>query len=557
MAGGLLQLVSEGQQNIILNGNPHKSFFKSKYAQYTNFSLQKFVLNYEGSKTMGLTEDSTFTFKIKRYADLLMDCYLSVELPTIWSPILPPQYDTETQTYTPWAPYEFRWIKNIGTLMIRQIQITCGNQLLQQYSGQYLLSAVQRDFSKEKRELFDKMIGNILELNDPANSGARVNAYPNSFYTPALAGPEPSIRGRTLYIPLNSWFGLNSKMAFPLVALQYNELQITITMRPINELFQIRDVYDAINGFPYVAPNFNLFYMQMYRFLQPPPDIPIGNGSYIDTRSIWNANIHLNCTYGFLSNNESRYFALNQQDYLFRQVYERVFYNITGPNKVEVNSLGMVANYMFFFQRSDVNLRNEWSNYNNWPYDYEPNNVVLAPSDGATIVSTSNGDAYIGAGVNADGTLTGLFLTQDYSPQNALEILTNLAILYDGEYRENEQPSGVYNYVEKYIRTQGNAPDGLYVYNFCLDTSPFNVNPSGACNMSRFNKIEFEFNTIIPPINQQAQTLAVCNPDTGEIIGVNKTNWNIYEYNFNLVVFEERINMVVFTGGNAGLMYAT
>ena len=23
---------------------------------------------------------------------------------------------------------------------------------------------------------------------------------------------------------------------------------------------------------------------------------------------------------------------------------------------------------MWFFQRSDVNLRNEWSNYTNWPY---------------------------------------------------------------------------------------------------------------------------------------------------------------------------------------------
>lgn len=89
MPGGIMQLVSQGQQNIILNGNPSKSFFKSTYHQYTNFGLQKFVLNYEGSKTLRLSEESTFTFKVKRYADLLMDCYLSVALPNIWSPILP------------------------------------------------------------------------------------------------------------------------------------------------------------------------------------------------------------------------------------------------------------------------------------------------------------------------------------------------------------------------------------------------------------------------------------------------------------------------------------
>ena len=41
MAGGLLNLIAVGNQNIILNGNPTKSFFKTKYAKYTNFGLQK------------------------------------------------------------------------------------------------------------------------------------------------------------------------------------------------------------------------------------------------------------------------------------------------------------------------------------------------------------------------------------------------------------------------------------------------------------------------------------------------------------------------------------
>ena len=37
MAGGLLNLISTGNQNLILNGNPSKTFFKVKYAKYTNF----------------------------------------------------------------------------------------------------------------------------------------------------------------------------------------------------------------------------------------------------------------------------------------------------------------------------------------------------------------------------------------------------------------------------------------------------------------------------------------------------------------------------------------
>jgi len=50
MPGGLMQLVSEGQQNIILNGNPSKTFFTTTYAKYTNFGLQKFRVDFEGSK---------------------------------------------------------------------------------------------------------------------------------------------------------------------------------------------------------------------------------------------------------------------------------------------------------------------------------------------------------------------------------------------------------------------------------------------------------------------------------------------------------------------------
>ena len=565
MAGGLMQLVSQGQQNIILNGNPSKTFFKSVYAQYTNFALQKFRVDFEGSKTLRLSEPSTYTFKIPRYADLLMDCYLSVVLPNIWSPILPPQDPNDvnpSNNSDQWVPYEFKWIQNLGAKMISKISITCGNYTLQEYSGDYLLSAVQRDFNTDKKTLFDRMIGNVAELNDPANAGARVNAYPNAYFTEALAGPEPSIRGRTIYIPLNNWFGLKSQMAFPLTSLQYNELHINITLRPINQLFQMRDVFDSVNNYPYVAPNFNLWYMQFYRFLQPPPDVSIGIDSYSDLRTLWNADVHLNCTYGFLSNDEERQFALQEQKYLIKQVRERIFYDVTGPNKVSLESIGMVSNWMFYFQRSDANLRNEWSNYTNWPYGYVPNDVIPAPIDGTYLVYRDDGSGvlvpvYIGPGVNPNGQLTGLDITPVYSPENDKYILISMGVLLDGSYRENIQPSGVFNYIEKYIRTSGNAPEGLYCYNFAINSNNMELQPSGAINMSIFNLIELEFTTIIPPLDPLAQSLVICNPATGEPIGVNKPTWRIYDYNFNLTLFEERINQVVFIGGNCGLAYAT
>ena len=110
MAGGLLNLVSTGQENIVLNGNPKKSFFTATFAEYTNFGMQKFRVDFEGSKQLRMSEESTFTFKIPRYADLLMGTYISVNLPHIWSPIYPPQTDADGSGSgtAKWVPYEFR-----------------------------------------------------------------------------------------------------------------------------------------------------------------------------------------------------------------------------------------------------------------------------------------------------------------------------------------------------------------------------------------------------------------------------------------------------------------
>jgi hypothetical protein len=560
MPGGLLNIVSTGQQNIILNGNPQKSFFKATYKKYTNFGKQNFRLDYEGTPQLNLTTETTYTFKVKRYADLLMDCYICVTLPNIWSPIYPPQTYVNsdgTEVYSDWSPYEFAWIKNIGAEIISKVTIQCGNQQLQQFSGKYILSSTQRDFNSQKLGLFNEMIGNIPELNDPGNSGPRVNAYPNAYYTTSSAGAQPSIMGRTLWIPLNSWFCMTSVQAFPLVALQYNELSINVSFRPVNEWFTIRDVIDYQNNFPIVAPNFNQSHMQFYRFLQTPPDEKLNVDSYIDTRTNWFVDINLNCTYCFLSSDEANIFAKNEQKYLFKQIHEKPFYNITGQNRIDLDSIGMVISWMFYFQRSDVNLRNQWTNYTNWPYETMPQDVVPASTAGDVSNPNPIGPSQLGPGLNPDGTLSGLYYTGVYNPQNLKDILVALGILLDGQYRENILPAGVYNFVEKYIRTSGFAPPGLYCYNFCLNTDPYSIQPSGAINTSRFTNVQFEFTTITPPVDPYAQVLTICDPATGDIVGINKPTWRLYDYNFNMYLMEERVNMVIFVGGNAGLLYAT
>ena len=142
-----------------------------------------------------------------------------------------------------------------------------------------------------------------------------------------------------------------------------------------------------------------------------------------------------------------------------------------------------------------------------------------------------------------------------YNTENEKNILTTLGILFDGKYRENTMAGGIYNYIDKYVRSSGNGPDGLYFYNFGLQTNPLDFQPTGAVNLSKFSKIELEINTIPPPLDPSAQFYTVCDQG-GDLIGVNKQNWEIYKYNYDFILFEERYNVVTFVGGNAGLMYA-
>jgi hypothetical protein len=572
MAGGLLNIISVGNNNVILTGNPSKTFFKVTYSKYTNFGLQKFRIDYDGLRELRLTEQSVFSFKIPRYAELLMDAYVAVTLPDIWSPVHNPVSESKDSVYNTdnrWAPYDFRWIQNIGALMIKEITITCGSLLIQRYTGEYISAMVDRDFTNEKKELFNKMTGNVPELNDPGNAFHRENTYPSAFYTENSAGAEPSIRGRQLYIPLNAWFMLNTGCAIPLICLQYNELVINVTFRPIQELFQVRDVYDNVYQRPYVQPDFTLPQFQMYRFLQTPPAVDIALSNYENKINTWNADVHLLATYCFLSKEETQTFAAQDHVYLVKDIFQYNFENITGTQRLKLNSNGMIASWMWYLQRNDVNLRNEWSNYTNWPYDGLPSplNIITsqpvqklentaAPSSALYIYDKNTNTYYSLANDPNDGRTTGIVTVGDYAIQNRREILENMGILLNGEYRENILTRGVYDYIEKYTRTNGSAQEGLYCYNFCLNTSPFEYQPSGALNLSKFKNIELEITTHVPPIDSVNSSFDVLCDDAGNPVGVRKSNWRLYDYNYNMTLFEERYNILSFISGNCGMLYA-
>jgi len=433
------------------------------------------------------------------------------------------------------------------------------------------------------------MTGNVSELNNPAYAFDRNGNYPNVYPTNMdnydVLGPEPSIRGRQLFIPINIWFTLQSKMSFPLVSLQYQELNIEVELKSIEQLFTIRDVEKLIKPTtnnselntsaytigPHIKPNFNKDEYQFYRFLQPPPwknsspNITLNNGDWEDKRTIWSADVHLLCTYAFLSDEEIQYFASKEQKYLIKEIYHHTYENIVGSSKVNLkSSSGMVSNFMWFLQRNDIHLRNEWSNYTNWPYDKQPfglinpNGIILDDDNNIVDINAKSitiNDTSYNPSINTDNSLTNIKITGNYSPENIKNIMNKWGLILDGKYRENTLDSGVLSYVEKYARNQGYSREELYCYNFSLSSNPFDVQPFGAMNLSKFKKIEFEITTNIPSMNPEPSQANFVFNENGECIGTNYNQFNIYNYTYTLNIIEERYNILSFLNGNASLMY--
>ena len=102
---------------------------------------------------------------------------------------------------------------------------------------------------------------------------------------------------------------------------------------------------------------------------------------------------------------------------------------------------------MFRFRRSDVKDRNEWTNYTNWDFENKLPQFTKSTIIDAATVKNIIGDV-------------GVY------PKNIKNILLNMAIILNGDYRENVLNSSVYSFCEKYSRTNGVLMD--YHYSFAL-----------------------------------------------------------------------------------------
>ena len=186
MAGGLLQIVASGAQDVYLTGNPQITFFKVVYRRHTNFSIESIQQFFRNEQNLDFGK-STYSV-IERKADLMSGAVLEITLPAL----------NQTQV----GNTRVNWVDGIGNALIKSAIVKIGGYTVDTQSGEWMDIHSQYNVTKDKRNTYDEMVGN------------------RATDTNILSNQE-----LTLHIPLNFWFS-NPGLALPIEALQYHDVEI-------------------------------------------------------------------------------------------------------------------------------------------------------------------------------------------------------------------------------------------------------------------------------------------------------------------------------------------
>ena len=464
MGGGVMQLVAIGAQDVFISGSPEMSYFKMVYKRHTNFSMESVRQTFSTKPTLD-TKGNTFSCRITRVADLLQDVFLSVILPNIYSN----------------DRLRFKWVENISNYMIYSYTLKIDTQTIDIVWGEWMDIWNELTLTADKKDGYNRMTGNVEEFMRPKSSEPRVNYNNNtityfSYPTAGTTADKPSIAARRLYIPVPFWFTKNPGLALPLIALQYQNIDLVIEVRNIEELYHI---YDAQTNL-YYSPNqyrqiiagrtsplstlnavndgivqlinsdrvittrvVNNDDVSIQRFL-----VPIDT-SYANVSSSVDIDAYVECNYIFLDEAERKSVASQSHDFLVERVYRIDKEGITTQGMIDLVIQNPIKEIIWVARRSDAKLYNSWNNFTN----------SLRNEGNSNILSTAK-------------------------------------LLWNGMERFEEKPYVFFNMIQPFRYHTRCPRDGICVYSFAL--YPEKSQPSGSFNASIINKIQM-YVTTNPP----------------------------------------------------------
>ena len=173
MAGGLMQLVAYGAQDVYLTGNPEVTFYQAKYKRHTNFAMENIEQTVNGTAA----NSGRVSVTVARNGDLVGDMYLELE--------------SSIATTATAEAGDCNWVAERA---ISSVELSIGGQRIDKHYQKWWRLYSELYLDEAKKATWGKM---------------------------TTAG-----NGKSVYLPLVFFFNRNPGLYLPLIALQYHEVRL-------------------------------------------------------------------------------------------------------------------------------------------------------------------------------------------------------------------------------------------------------------------------------------------------------------------------------------------
>lgn len=306
---------------------------------------------------------------------------------------------------------KFAWVKKLGHAIIEEVYIDVGGTIIDRHYGDWLNIWHELTGHNSLENIYDKMIGNIPILTSFDRNKK----------------PQYKIR-----IPLQFWFCRFNFLAFPLIALQYQDVIIHVKLRRFELISYIED-----GNFIKIDNNANQFFLdEIVEVL----NIPFEANLLID--------------YIYLDSYERKQFALSSHDYLIDQLNVQEFCGIT-QDKIQ-----------FILDK----------------FNHPTKELIFV----------SQKDRYV---TNPTGYNECMWYNYSMFDNNTSNPIYTFQMQFDSYERVNKISGNYTNYVQPYESHYRTPSDGINMYSFSLFPEEFQPSGSANFSVISKVNVELELNT--------------------------------------------------------------
>ena len=209
MAGGLMQLVAYGAQDVYLTGQPKVTFFQAVYKRHTNFAMENIQQTVNGTPSNG----GRVSVTIARNGDLVGNMYVALQ-----------PNNTGAKTTSDNVNPDTCWIAERA---ISAVELTIGGQRIDKHYQAWFRLYAEVFLSESDKINYGKLVSSAFPIADSTNKNY-------------------------VYLPLLFFFNRNPGLYLPLIALQYHEVRLDFDLTTYFNTFFSQSVFEVWANYVYL-----------------------------------------------------------------------------------------------------------------------------------------------------------------------------------------------------------------------------------------------------------------------------------------------------------------